>query len=188
MAKLQSFTKEIRQEDDVDDTAAMSLCAARKRVSRMDDFGLTAAQRKMQLKALKKMQSKVDARSKCSDTTLKNLKGSDRAVKTNEEVKPLASSVPNIRDDSECQGSGSDVCPPQNHVGNSMLQASPRSVMKAPSKYLDWPSVAHGDALCQAGCENSADAHFGCSHDFCNQCLSGIRRHQKKKKSDSQKL
>jgi hypothetical protein len=139
------------------------------------------------VKALKKMQSKVEASSKCRDTTLKNLKRSDSSVKTNQEVKPLSSSVPNIPDDSECQGSGSDVCPPQNHVGNSMLQAH-RSVMKAPSKYLEWPIIARGDALCQAGCENSADAHFSCSHDFCNQCLSGIRRHQKKKKSDSQKL
>jgi hypothetical protein len=65
---------------------------------------------------------------------------------------------------------------------------SHRNVKKSKSKNMYWPSTPQMGALCQAGCENQADAHFSCSHNFCSDCLCGIRRHQKKKKSEAQRL
>ena len=52
----------------------------------------------------------------------------------------------------------------------------------------EWPSIPKPGIICQAGCDNPADAHFSCSHYFCGDCLAGVRRHQKKKKPQIQKL
>jgi hypothetical protein len=55
--------------------------------------------------------------------------------------------------------------------------------------HMEWPCAPKPDARCLAGCcENEPVAHFSCSHDFCSDCLVGIRRHQKKKKPEAGKL
>jgi len=60
--------------------------------------------------------------------------------------------------------------------------------VKGKGRKLDWPIVPHTSTPCQAGCENLAVAHYSCSHNFCDECLVGIRRHQKTKKSEAEQL
>jgi hypothetical protein len=59
---------------------------------------------------------------------------------------------------------------------------------KAKGRKLDWPTSPCTSTPCQAGCENFAVAHYRCSHNFCDKCLVGIRRHQKSKKSEAAQL
>jgi hypothetical protein len=59
---------------------------------------------------------------------------------------------------------------------------------KSKGRKLDWPTSPCTSTPCQAGCENSAVAHYSCSHNFCDKCLVGIRRNQKTKKSEAEQL
>jgi hypothetical protein len=53
----------------------------------------------------------------------------------------------------------------------------------------EWPIIPRSGEICDLSwCDNRADAHFNCSHFFCSSCLVCIRKHQKSKKPDSDKL
>ncbi len=259
LEKLQSSSQKILEQSSMNLTvtdAEPSSLVERKRASRVDDFGLTAAERKIQKKALEKLQLKAPvARSKSSteDSSAHNgsnndhcdflidadavqcpdsqatarfsRSGSVNALSANDPHSPAKLDANTGRSDATLrikehiekavkQGASSSGCPSQTSAsitpGGEKRQgsaedsshdrctvyvdvhrgsrASHRNVKKSKSKNMYWPSTPQMGALCQAGCENHADAHFSCSHDFCSHCLCGIRKHQKKKKSESQKL
>lgn len=219
-----------QDEDDNGITTDSSPKNARKRASVVDEFGLTKAERKTQLKVLKK----IEALKKIELKALAVCTASSAAASC---ANDGCEAVDIDLDDSECQAgevavhsSGADNVYESSRVDSrapatwsanadgtarkslkgrsskcnvsssacNQMQVSDRNdgetrivdrnSKKSKSKKLAWPSVAQTGALCQAGCENRADAHFSCSHDFCSHCLVGIRKHQKTKKSEDQKL
>jgi hypothetical protein len=89
------------------------------------------------------------------------------------------------------QGDTGDL---QGRRSNQVSKASKKSSKAADKSHtilphMEWPCAPKPDSRCLAGCcENEPVAHFSCSHDFCSDCLVGIRRHQKKKKPEAGKL
>ena len=79
-------------------------------------------------------------------------------------------------------------------VKDGLQEQRPKQISKPGHKsrrdlpHMEWPSASEPHKFCLVGCGNEASAHFSCSHDFCSECLVGIRKFQKKKKPESDKL
>jgi hypothetical protein len=79
-----------------------------------------------------------------------------------------------------------EICKVDQHHRPDIQQ--PSSKNRKSTEGIQWPMVPEPSVICALGCENHAVASFSCSHNFCGSCLCGIRKHQKTKKSEIQKM
>jgi hypothetical protein len=195
----------------------------RKRTVKVDEFGLSAAQRRKQIKLLQKLQRKHKRfQDKAPDAAASTALAFDKEDPVHSEAQvgdgcDNMSPVSMSPNPSNCFKASTE--PLQHHVpsdstafgenlqkrrrgrpsnlsrgiNNSEIQRRPVGQLRTGEKQnskkkIDWPSSPGPDVSCQAGCDNHAIARFSCGHTFCGTCLSGVRKHQKKKKTDVQKL